>query len=195
MPDPTALIIGDSISMGYTPPVQEKLAGEVAVVRHDGNGGTSANVLEHVAEWVAPVRPDVVHFNAGLHDLARDEGADGPNRVPIEQYEANLRGTVAWLQGNTEAALIFATTTGVIDEWHAERKGFVRTQDDVRRYNEVARAVMDEKGVAIDDLFAVVENAGRETCLKPDGVHMVDKGNDLLSDAVAASIRRALRAE
>ena len=192
MSEPTALIIGDSISMGYTPLVVEKMAGRVNVVRHEGNGGTSANVLAHLAEWALPMEPDVVHFNAGLHDMARGEDAGGPNRVPLDQYEANLHAIVDWLQQHTPAKLVFATTTPVIEAWHAAVKKFNRLEADVARYNDVAVPIMQEKGVAIDDLNAVVEKAGREVCIKPDGVHMLDAGNAVLSDAVVAAIRKAL---
>jgi len=190
--EPVAVIIGDSISMGYTPRVREALAGKVRVVRPEGNGGTSSNVRAHLGEWLEGIEPDAIHFNAGLHDLARDEGEQGPNRVPIEQYEANLRAIVAWLKANTAAALIWATTTPVLDDWHAARKGFIRKQADVEAYNRVALEVMRAEGVAVDDLHAVIEAAGREACLKEDGVHMLDAGNERLAAAVVRTLTEAL---
>lgn len=192
MAEPLALIIGDSISMGYTPHVQQMLSGAIRVERHEGNGGTSSNVRARLDEWFAALEPPVVHFNAGLHDLARDEGEDGPNRVPIEQYGENLRAIVAWLRENTRAELIWAITTPVVDEWHAARKGFIRRQSDVVTYNRVAMEVMEREGVQVNDLHTVVEEAGCASCLKPDGVHMRDEASRRLAEAVAASILKAL---
>lgn len=188
MGETMAFLIGDSISMGYFPLVRDRLAGRVRVVRHEGNGGTSANVRARLPEWLGSMRPDVVHFNAGLHDLARDQGRDGPNRVPLPDYEENLRWIVAWLQANTPGRLVWATTTPVVDEWHAARKGFVRLQADVERYNAAARRIMEAQGVPINDLFAVIERLGRTACLLEDGVHMNDRGNAALAEAVAAAL-------
>lgn len=190
MNEKVAFLIGDSISMGYYPLVRDRLAGRVHVVRHEGNGGTSANVRARLAEWLGALRPDVIHFNAGLHDLARDQGLQGPNRVPLADYEDNLRWIVSWLKANTSARLVWATTTPVVDEWHAARKGFFRLQADVERYNAAARRILEAQGVPINDIFAVIERLGRTACLLEDGVHMNDRGNEALAEAVAAALLR-----
>jgi lysophospholipase L1-like esterase len=108
--------------------------------------------------------------------------------LTLAQYEANLRQIVARLQGAAKARLIWATTTPVVDEWHARAKLFRRRQADVERYNRAALKVMKAAGVEIDDLHAVVQRAGVERCVSPDGVHMTEEGNRLLAEAVAGSI-------
>jgi acyl-CoA thioesterase-1 len=185
---PFLMLVGDSISMGYEAGVKKLLAGKFRVVRHPDNGGTSANVLAHLDEWVIKKQPNIVHFNAGLHDIAVDEGKT-TNRVKFADYEASLRAIVKRLKTETKARLIWATTTPVIDEWHWNVKHFGRAMADVVRYNAVALRVMKENGVEIDDLFAAVQTVGREKCLLPDGVHMKDEASKLLAEAVARSVQ------
>lgn len=189
---PKVLLAGDSISMGYGPHVRERLEGVCGVVNLPANGGTSANLLAHLDDWL--IRPgfDAIHLNCGLHDLARDRDASGP-RVGLEQYEANLREIFRRLKRETRSLLAWATTTPVIDERHAARKGFDRREEDVRAYNAVSLRVAREAGLPVDDLHRIVEGAGSEGCIGPDGVHMTDAGNAALADAVGAFVTELLR--
>ena len=187
MEAPLALIAGDSISIGYTPHVRKLLEGRFKVEHHPDNGGTSANMLHHMAEWILLRDPDVIHINAGLHDLAVDPGKEGP-RITTDQYEKNLREIVRRLKSETSARIIWATTTPVVDEWHARVKGFIRRDTHVRVYNRIARKVMEKAGVEINDLYQVIMDADPKKCIKPDGVHMNDHGNHLLAGAVAKAI-------
>jgi isoamyl acetate esterase len=186
---PLVLTIGDSISGGYRPVVRQLLEGRFRVQWQSDNGGTSTNVLAHLGDWGVQPQPDIVHFNAGLHDLAIDTPKT-TNRVSLTDYVANLREIVRRLQSETNAKLIWATTTPVIDEWHTRVKKFDRRDADVQMYNNEALRVMTDAGIAIDDLYAVVESAGREKCICHDGVHMTEFGNKLLADAVADAIVR-----
>lgn len=198
---PKVLLAGDSISMGYGPHVRERLEGVCDVVNLPANGGTSANLLAHLDDWL--IRPgfDAIHLNCGLHDLARDRdapacpaGRSGP-RVGLEQYEANLREIFRRLKRETRSLLAWATTTPVIDERHAARKGFDRRERDVLAYNAVALRTAKEADLPVDDLHRIVEGAGTEGCIGPDGVHMTDAGNAALADAVAAFITDLLKKE
>src|SRR5215831_2929252 len=104
---PRVLLIGDSISMGYTIPVRELLKGKANVHRVLTNGGPTINGMEHLVEWLGSGKWDVIHFNWGLHDLKVDK--DGARQVPIDTYEQNLRELVARLR-QTGARLIWAST-------------------------------------------------------------------------------------
>src|SRR3979411_835678 len=107
---PRVLIIGDSISMGYTKPVQTLLADVADVQRIPENGGPTINGLAHMDQWLATGKWDVIHFNFGLHDLKIM--LDGKHQVEVEQYANNLNVIVQRLKG-TGAKLIWATTTPV----------------------------------------------------------------------------------
>ena len=47
--------------------------------------------------------------------------------------------------------------------------------------------------VPVNDLHKVIANVNPDTCLRKDGVHMNEKGNKLLADAVAGAIKWASR--
>jgi lysophospholipase L1-like esterase len=188
---PDVLIIGDSISMqgGYFPGLVERLGEGHRVAHNAGNGGDSTNVLKNLDEWVTAADPDIIHFNCGLHDLKFDRLRKTHQQEP-DAYERNLREIVAYLKTKTRARLVFALTTPVNEEWHHKNKPFDRRQVDVDQYNVIARRVMAEHDIAVNDLHRVIAEAGPDTCLKQDGVHMNEKGNALLADAVAAAIRK-----
>ena len=187
----TVILIGDSIRMGYQPTVQQLLAGQADVWAPEENGGTSANVLAHLDEWVLLRRPDVVHLNCGLHDLKTEFGAD-TQAVPLDLYTANLRTIFERIQRGTPTRLIWASMTPVNERWHHENKPFDRFETDVCAYNRSAREVAVQSGAPIDNLYQVVMDAGRDTILLQDGVHFSQNGYVLLGQAVTRAIRRHL---
>jgi dienelactone hydrolase/lysophospholipase L1-like esterase len=187
---PKVVLVGDSIRLGYAPRVAERLAGKAVVISPPENGGDSTNVLAHLDEWVLRQKPDVVHLNCGLHDLKRSK-SDGHHQVGLERYSENLRRIVARIRAGTDAALVFADTTPILDERHARRGAdFDRTEADVRRHNAAATAIMRELGVPVHDLHWVVEQGGPETMLGPDGTHYTAAGSDRLAEAVADCVLR-----
>src|SRR5262249_9056899 len=105
---PRVLLIGDSISIGYTPPARKLLAGTANVPRIPTNGGPTINGLKNLDKWLGDGKWDVIHFNWGLHDLRTDE--KGKHQVPLDEYEKNLRTLVKRLKA-TKAKLIWASTT------------------------------------------------------------------------------------
>ena len=69
----------------------------------------------------------MVHLNCGLHDLKRSKET-GAYQVPLAQYEANLREIVERLRRGSGATLLFASTTPILDDRHAQRRAdFDRT--------------------------------------------------------------------
>tara|TARA_Y100000588_G_scaffold359158_1_gene417944 strand:- start:1159 stop:1740 length:582 start_codon:yes stop_codon:yes gene_type:complete len=185
------VLIGDSIRMGYEPTVVRQLEGWAEVVEMGKTqGGTTRNVLEHLDEWAIGQNFDIVHINAGLHDMARAPGPGPENRVPLDEYSQNLREILGRLLGETEAKVIFALTTPVdLGRQHAVDYGINRTDEDVLAYNEAATGVAEELCVGIDDLYQVVMDNGKDEMLGPDGVHFTEQGAEVLGRAVAAVIR------
>jgi hypothetical protein len=185
---PRVLIIGDSISMGYTLPTREALAGVANVHRIPENGGSTRDGLEKLGKWLGNGKWDVIHFNWGLHDLKHWKSGKlditGPQVTPVELYEKNLRDLVAKLKA-TEARLVFATTTPVPEGSAGRAAG------DELGYNEAARRVMSEAGVAIDDLHGLVTPQLAQTQL-PKNVHFNGKGYQILAVQTAEEIRKAL---
>ncbi len=181
---PRVLLIGDSISIGYTTFTREALKGKANVHRIPANGGPTSNGLQNIDKWLGDTKWDVIHFNWGLHDLKIME--DGKHQVPLDQYEKNLRDLVARLK-KTGAKLIWATTTPVPEG----NLNPPRNYGDVIAYNAVAKKIMDENGVAIDDLYAFALPRLKEI-QRPANVHFTAEGSKALAQQVAASILKAL---
>lgn len=184
---PRVLLIGDSISMGYTLPVREKLAEEANVHRAPQNCGPTSRGVANLEKWIGDGEWDVIHMNFGLHDLKKLE--DGSYQVPIDQYEANLEQIVVRLK-QTGAEVVWASTTPVPDPVG----GPPRAAADVVRYNAVAAAIMTEHSVAIDDLYAFALPQ-LSKIQRPENVHFSPEGSEVLARQVAESIRQALAAE
>jgi len=181
---PRVLLIGDSISMGYTEPTRKLLEGQAEVERIPENGGPTIRGLENMAVWLADGAWDIIHFNFGLHDIVVME--DGKHQVPIQAYEQNLRELVKQMQA-TGARLIWASTTPVPP---GEVSPF-RGDEDAIAYNAVAKQIMDDNGIPINDLYAKTLPRLAEL-QQPVDVHFAEHGYEVLAEWVAASIAAEL---
>lgn len=185
---PTVVLVGDSIRNGYAPLVTRLLDGKARVVSVAW-AGDSAALLANLDKLVLDHKPDLVHFNAGLHDL-RVNRKDKSHQIALAAYEKNLNALVARLK-KSKATLLFASTTPIDDDRHAKR-GFDRFEKDVRRYNEAALRVMAREGVIVHDLHALAHHHGAARLLGKDGTHYTKEGNAVLAAAVADSVLRHL---
>ncbi len=181
---PRVLLIGDSISIGYTVPVREALVGVANVHRPGINCGATPRGLAGLGEWLGDGKWDVIHFNWGLHDLIH---RDGKRSVPPEEYERNLREIVARLK-MTGATLVWATTTPVPKGISSPKS---RVSEDVELYNSIAAKIMKENAVATDDLYAFALPRLEQIQLRAN-VHYSPEGSAVLAGQVASSIRSAL---
>lgn len=190
-PLPQVLIIGDSISIGYFKPLQDRFK-DIAVVSHnEGNAQHTAHGLKKLDEWLSDTKWDVIHFNHGLHDLkyvdARGRNTSvetGKHQIPIDQYEQNLDEIVKRLK-NTGAKLIFATTTPVPDG-----TGF-RAKGDAVIYNRAAERIMNKHRIPINDLYSFALPRLKEI-QRESNVHFYPKGSEQLAEQCAKSILKAL---
>jgi hypothetical protein len=183
---PRVLLIGDSISIGYTLPTRELLKGKANVHRPPTNCSSTGFGLTQLTSWLGDKNWDVIHFNFGLHDAKLPP--EGVRHAPPDVYEKNLRALVKQIKA-TGAQLIFATTTPVPKGGNLSP---TRRFGSIDEYNAIARKVMTESGVAIDDLNAAiashVEKVGR-----PTDVHFNDEGYALLAQKVAQEVSAQLR--
>jgi len=182
---PRVLLIGDSISMGYTLPVRQRLAGRANVHRIPTNGGPTKNGVARLDAWLGTGRWDVIHFNHGIHDLRFMD--DGQRQVGPADYEANLRKIVARLK-QTGATLVWATITPIPDGELNPPRRF----GSVAEYNGIAARVMRENGIRINDLNAHVTPRFAEL-QTPRDLHYQPAGYEFLGEKVAAEILAVLR--
>ena len=185
---PRVLLIGDSISMGYTAPTRALLKGKANVHRPPTNCGATSVGLAGLAKWLGDKKWDAIHFNFGLHDAKLPP--EGARHSPPDVYEKNLRELITRLQA-TGAKLIWATTTpvpngGVISP--------TRRFGSVDEYNRIARTVMEEHKIAIDDLHAAIAPRLKEL-QQPNDVHLTAAGSALLAQHVAASLESVLKSK
>lgn len=181
---PRVLLIGDSISMGYTVPTRKLLEGVANVHRIPQNGGPTKNGTANIDKWLGSGQWDVIHFNWGIHDLKFMP--DGKRQVETADYEANLRTLVARMK-KTGAKLIWATTTPIPKGPLVPDRKFGEEAE----YNAIAEKVMKEHGVLINDLNAWITPKLAEM-QKPQDVHYHDAGSNYLAQKVAQEIRAAL---
>jgi len=194
---PRVLLIGDSISIGYTLPVRELLKGKANVHRVLTNCGPTKGP-EKVDAWLVDKRTggekwDVIHFNFGLHDLKHsdDKGTlvpvtkDSKRQVSPEDYEKNLRAIVGKLKA-TGAKLIWCSTTPVPEGARG------RVPGDEVLYNEIALKIMKEHNIAVDDLYAFAKPRLDKIQNKAD-VHFSTAGSKELAGQVVSTIEAALK--
>lgn len=194
---PRVLLIGDSISIGYTLPVRELLKGKANVQRPPVNCAATIHGLKQLGSWLETggkgKKWDVIHFNWGLHDL-KYMGPNGENlanpqaktsrqQVSPKEYEKNLRQLVNRLK-KTGARLIWRNTTPI-------PKGVRgRVPGDSVKYNAIAAKVMKEAGVEVHDLYSFARKNVDRIQRKAD-VHFTKDG----SLELAAEVVKALKIE
>lgn len=182
---PRVLLLGDSISIGYTLPVRETLKGKANVHRPPGNCSSTGYGLTELDGWLGKDKWDVIHFNFGLHDAKQPP--EGTRHAPPDVYGKNLRLIVQRLKA-TGAKLIWASTTPVpLGGNLAPNRRF----GDIATYNAIALRIMQEEGIAVDDLNAVM-TPQREKFGRPRDVHFSEEGSAFLAGHVASSIEAVL---
>ena len=194
---PNVLLIGDSISIGYTAYVRRQLQGKADVYRIPTNGRNSAYGAQNLDKWLAkqPLQWDVIHFNWGLWDLCyrhpeskvqgKRDKVKGTLTESLEGYRGNLEKIVARLK-QTNAKLIWCATTPV-PKGEAGRK----LGDDLK-YNQVAEQVMKASDVSVNDLHSHALEKLPETMVREGDVHFTEPGYIHLANKVAAEISSVL---
>lgn len=192
---PKVLIIGDSISIGYTPYVAQMLKKEALVKHNQGNAQHTGTGLKNIDQWLGDTKWDVIHFNWGLWDFCyrspeskamwQKDKIYGSIAIPLKQYETNLNQLVRRLK-KTGAKLIWASTT-VVPEGEPGRFA-----GDDWEYNEVAASIMKINGIKIDDLYKLTKEFPPNLFSGPGDVHYANAGYKLIAAQVAESIRSAL---
>ena len=191
---PRVLLIGDSISIGYTLPTRALLKGKVNLHRIPTNGGPTTKGIAEIEKWLGKKKWDLIHFNWGLHDL-KYMGPNGENlypkekggkrQVPPAEYEKNLEKLVKRLK-QTGAKLIWRNTTPC----PPGAKG--RYVGDSVLYNKIAAKVMGKHDVPTHDLYTISMARMKEIML-PANVHYTKEGSAVLGKAVAKRIEKALK--
>ena len=203
---PKVLIVGDSISGGYSKPLIKLLDGKAQVVKLGAvagyriqeevfwhSRGTAKNLdfgsakacivdFERFARHLSETKYDVIHFNFGLNDIFR--GRRGTWHNPVDQYEKDLAKIVALLKTNG-AKVIWATTTPI------PANAPHRPVGDELIYNAAAATVMKKNNIPINDLHGVVTSwDGYAEWKTGDNVHFSGAVYRKLAEQVAEKIAK-----
>lgn len=192
---PDVLLIGDSISIGYTEPVREMLSGVCNVYRPDANCGDTKNGLANIDVWLGERTWDLIHFNWGLHDLCyrhpeatvygnRDK-VNGTLSVEPSAYKTNLE-TLIQIMLSRAKRLVWTTTT-YIPVGEAGRR-----QGDEVHYNALASEVMAKHDIPADDLYEMTRAFPPEMFTSPGDVHFTKQGYNRIAEVVSECIKTQL---
>lgn len=181
---PNVLLIGDSISVGYTTYVRAELDGEANVYRVPDNAQHTCYGLVMLDDWLGGRDWHVIHFNWGLHDLFY---RDGVITSTPEEYEARLEELTdrLWRAG---ATLIWAETTPIPAGQDPGGTGRGRVAGSEVTYNAIASSIMARYAITTNP----THNGPWNDHQLPADVHYAEAGSALLGGQVAAYIRAAL---
>ena len=189
---PKILIIGDSISIGYTPFVKEALSSRCDVFHNPGNAQHTGTGLENISKWIGNNDWDIIQFNWGLWDLcyrnpdSKNQGnrdkINGKITFSIEEYKSNLDSIIKILKTKTSAKLVFVTTTYVPENEEG------RFKKDALRYNKAAKEVMKKNDIPINDIYAKSIAIHKKFGLGSDDVHYTSEGYEELSKLIVSFI-------
>lgn len=171
------LIIGDSISYGYTPTVVENLQ-ELDVFHADCSAKTTEWGVEYADLWLSSrERYKLITFNHGMWDIVPFYN------VSLEEYKENLRVIGEKVKAKADHVIFFTTTyvpSGIQN----------RSDVTANEYNEAALEVMQELGVTVYDLNGYSRTISN-TLLAND-IHYTEQGSQLLGEYVTDAIRGEL---
>lgn len=179
---PHILIIGNSITKGYTPKVEKALEGRAYVGRFSNSKclGDPA-LLDELESVLKHNKFDIIHFNNGLHGAGYSE----------EEYDKAFPKLIKLIRKyQPKAKLIWATTTPV--RCGEGMIGFTEFSDRVKVRNEIAMKHIDKDGnIMVDDLWGVVVDHP-EYYAGGDGTHPVESGWEALAKQVTMVLDKVL---
>lgn len=195
-PKPRILIIGDSISIGYFPFIQEHLKDKAVVVHNPGNAQHTGTGLQQLQNWLGNEKWDVIQFNWGLWDIVRRhpgskhrdkrDKLNGKVAYTPEEYANNLNLLVGILK-KTGAKLIFVTTTYVPEDEPG------RQSRDPQLYNAVAKRIMKDNGVRVNDIFGKSRRIHKKEGKGVKDVHYTQQGYRMLSEPLCQMLDKTLK--
>ena len=174
---PRVLLVGDSICNGYHGVVKTQLAPFANVDKLASSKNISdPALLKEMGYMLGEYKYAVIHFNHGLHGFG----------IPQKDYEDYLRAYVAKVKAMAgDAKLVWGSITPLRGD-HPNNKV-------VQARNEIAVKVMKENGIAIDDLYPLVEgNDDLRSDNKGDAYHYNGTGYGVLGGAVAQCVAKQM---
>jgi len=171
---PSVLLIGDSISRGYTMPTRRSLAAKVNVHRAPENCGKSINGLKKLDIYLGDGKWDLIHVNFGIHD----------RKFSTEDHADRIQMIVERL-AVTGAKLVWATNTPIPADAEFYEHG------SSARMNKAAKEIMECRGIPINDLYSFILPDLKKYQNHRD-CHFNQEGYERLGAKVAEAVLAAL---
>ena len=166
---PQLLVIGDSISLGWSPVLFPMLPQyESQHVPVNAGPASKGNLCTHA--WLGDVEWDVVLVNFGLHSLDRHRLPDGSSVLvtteaeTLANYTSEMRAIATQLKQKAKR-VIFVDTTPVS---LVTSQGPERHNADVMAFNAAANDVMTDLEIPTADVYGAVMDVCPATSGAPD---------------------------
>ena len=175
-------MLGDSVRLQYQPMTEELLGEDFEVFGPKENCRFAKYTLRGLFDWAEDMRGSrIVHWNNGMWDICNLFG-DGLFSSE-EEYVSNILRIADILLARHEV-VIFATTTPVKSENRYNRL------EDIKHYNDLIVPKLREKGVLINDLYALTA-VDIDRYVAEDTLHLSEEGIALCAKQVAEVIKAA----
>lgn len=178
---PHVLLIGNSITRGYSKKVEQALKGKAYVGRLSNSKSIGdPALLEEIAVVLKNAHFDIIHFNNGLHGFGYTE----------EEYDKNFPKLIKTIRKYApKAKLIWATITPV--RTGEKMTGFAPITERIKKRNEIALKHIHQEGIQVNDLWNVMINHP-EYYEGGDGTHPTNIGYSALAQQVLQVINSEL---
>jgi len=186
---PKVLIVGDSISLGYTSVLRSALQGKFSVTHACGeisggrcNNGRSDIILNKMKNYYAHGDVDVTTFNIGIHDMSVAPKAANsdlpcsakPRMVPPTEYSQNLDTIFDFLAKHSRLVIWIDTTTLPARMCAAES---------LDQYNKIAEEIARKHNFYV----LHVDSTGHDKV----GIHFTSQGYNNLGTQISRCILTA----
>lgn len=174
---PRMLLMGDSITAGYRPCVNEHFVGRIAVdMLATSRAIDDPALVKEITYMLGEYDYQLIHFNNGLHGI----DMDAPEYARAYERTVDLVSTLA---PRARLALVTSTIISVVGEP-------LQTDGDknpiVIDRNAIVAQIAAARALALDDLYT--PSAMNPSWRLGDGYHYNDEGRRAQGDAVAAFI-------
>lgn len=183
---PKVLVLGDSISLGYTPVIQKNLESRFSVTHGCGagetkrcNNGFAALIVARLPQFFAKGDSDIVTFNTGIHDMSVSvrglkDGlpcAQKSRITPIDKYRSDLNTIFDYLTKHSKIVIWIDTTT---------LPSYMCAAASLKEYNTAAEQVAQEHGAYILHTISVDHDAA--------GIHFTSLGYEKIGTQISDCI-------
>lgn len=210
--DSTTALRPGAIQKVYSVRVDEALQSVASslTVHNAGIGGnTTRDARKRFAKDVLQYKPKVIVMQFGINDSAVDVWKNPPakgSRVPVAEYEANLRAMITEARGQGAKVILMTTNpvrwTSKLRDVYGKPPYLPDAEDGfdvvLTGYNEALRRLAKEMEVPLVDVRAAYPEFAthHQTTIDKlllDGMHPNDQGHQLVCELLVPAIRKVVQ--